>query len=163
MYGPMINICEKLNDTRHFRALQNNLREKKAQCRRNKNSVRVFLFADGWKWLWCEKNDTKEFMRNENLSRCPELHLYISKKETSNIRSKRRKRQSDLRGFFFITKNEENHFRYPKSLPNIKMDSMGGIRKKKAERPESFLLKKKEKLLPGTTDKFSKLPRKSQF
>ena len=27
MYGPMINICEKLNDTRHFRALQNNLRE----------------------------------------------------------------------------------------------------------------------------------------
>ncbi len=47
MYGPMINICEKLNDTRHFRALQNNLREKKAQCRRNKNSVRVFLFADG--------------------------------------------------------------------------------------------------------------------
>lgn len=102
-------------------------------------------------------------MRNENLSRCPELHLYISKKETSNIRSKRRKRQSDLRGFFFYKKNEENHFRYPKSLPNIKMDSMGGIRKKKAERPESFLLKKQEKLLPGTTDKFSKLPRKSQF
>ena len=77
-------------------------------------------------------------MRNENLSRCPELHLYISKKETSNIRSKRRKRQSDLRGFFFITKNEENHFRYPKSLPN-----------KKAERPENFFIEKTGKTTPG--------------
>lgn len=82
------------------------------------------------------------------MSRCPELHLYISKKETSNIRSKRRKRQSDLRGFFLITKNEENHFRYPKSLPNIKMDSMGGIRKKKAERPESFFIEKTGKTTP---------------
>ena len=29
MYCPMIDICEKLNDTRYFRALQNKLREKK--------------------------------------------------------------------------------------------------------------------------------------
>ncbi|MEI3552286.1 MAG: hypothetical protein V8Q17_06935 [Acutalibacteraceae bacterium] len=88
-------------------------------------------------------------MRNGNLSRCPEL--YISRKRTTrNIRSKRRKRQSDLRGFFFITKNEE------KSLPKIKMDSMGGIRKKKAERPERFFIKKTGKATPDTPDKVFK-------
>ena len=55
MYGPMINICEKLNDTRHFRALQNNLREKKAQCRRNKNSVRVFFV--------CRKRENDSYVK----------------------------------------------------------------------------------------------------
>ncbi len=49
MYGPMINICEKLNDTRHFRALQNNLREKRPSAGETKILFEYFLFADGWK------------------------------------------------------------------------------------------------------------------
>ena len=83
-------------------------------------------------------------MRNENLSRCPELHLYILKRTTSNIRSKRRKRQSDLRGIFFITKNEEKHFRYPKSLPNIKMN-----KEEKSRATREFFIEKTGKTTPG--------------
>ncbi len=43
------------------------------------------------------------------------------------------------------------------------MDSMGGIREEKSRATREFFIEKQEKLLPGTTDKFSKLPRKSQF
>ena len=63
MYGPMINICEKLNDTRHFRALQNNLREKKAQWRRNKNSVR-FVPLSRTTPIYLEKGN-KQYQKQE--------------------------------------------------------------------------------------------------